>query len=235
MACDIKIGSNGDNVKKLQTFLKSVTYGGGKPYYAAAIDGQYGPVTTASVKLWQQHHGLVADGYAGPLTTANMSLNCSNPAPQPTPIPDNLKPFLQPTKNCQVKDPEFVALAGKITAGKTSNYDKAVAIYNWVRDNLAYVFYYNTKYGAVGAYKNRKGNCTDQSHLLNALNRAAGIPSRYWHVKAQFSSGIFGHTVVECYVNGVWKLEDSTNNKNQFGQRVWELKEDLGRFAEINY
>lgn len=87
MACDIKIGSNGKNVIVLQNFLKSVTYGGGHPYYSGKIDGEYGPMTEGSadskrlnyggVMLWQKHHGLVADGYAGPITTAKMGLNCT--------------------------------------------------------------------------------------------------------------------------------------------------------------
>ena len=156
-------------------------------------------------------------------------------APASVPAPKEYDKYLIATKNCQVNDPEIVALANKITAGITSQYQQAVAIFNWVRDNLAYVFYYNTKYGAKGAYTNRKGNCTDQAHLLNALNRAKSIPSRYWHVKAAFSSGVYGHTVTEVYVNGAWYLEDPTNNKNKFNERVWDLREDLGRCVELTY
>ncbi len=42
------------------------------------------------------------------------------------------------------------SLASSLAIGTTSNYDKAVNIFNWVRDHIEYSFYYNTKYGAAG-------------------------------------------------------------------------------------
>ena len=38
------------------------------PYYAGAIDGQYGPATVAAVKAFQNDSGNTADGQAGPAT-----------------------------------------------------------------------------------------------------------------------------------------------------------------------
>ena len=68
-----------------------------------------------------------------------------------TPVPASLLKYLAATTNCQVNDPKIRALAATITSTKITTYGKAVAIFNWVRDNLGYSFYYNTKYGAVGA------------------------------------------------------------------------------------
>ncbi len=134
------------------------------------------------------------------------------------PIPADLQQYLQATTNCQVNDPKIKALAASITSGKSSTYDKAVAIFNWVRDNIGYSFYYNTKYGAVGTLNAKTGNCVDTSHLLIALERAAGIPARYEHVNAQFTSGNwYGHVIAQVWVNGKWYNADATSSSNSFG------------------
>ena len=135
-----------------------------------------------------------------------------------TPVPASLQQYLKATKNCQVTNSQIQALAKSITSGKTSTYDKAVAIFNWVRDNLGYSFYYNTKYGAVGTLNKKTGNCVDTAHLLIALERAAGIPARYEHVKAKFTSGNwYGHVIAQVYVNGKWYNADATSSRNTFG------------------
>ena len=130
----------------------------------------------------------------------------------------SLQKYLLSTANCQVTNSQIKSLATKLTSGKTTTYAKAVAIYNWVRDNLGYSFYYNTKYGAVGTLDKMTGNCVDTSHLLIALERAAGIPARYKHVYAKFSSGTwYGHVIAQVYVNGKWYNADATSYSNSFG------------------
>lgn len=135
-----------------------------------------------------------------------------------TPVPAELLPYLASTANCQVDNPQIKALAASITSGKTSTYDKAVAIFNWVRDNLSYSFYYNTQYGAVGALNAGTGNCVDTSHLLIALERAAGIPAKYVNGYAQFSSGNwYGHVWAQVWIDGKWYAADASSNYNTFG------------------
>ena len=138
----------------------------------------------------------------------------------PNPTTD---PYLQPTANCQVNDPAIKSLANSIASKYVTTYDKATAIFNWVRDNVGYSFYYNTKYGAVGTLNARTGNCVDTAHLVVALERAAGIPARYEHVNAQFSSGNwYGHVVAQVWINGVWYMADATSSYNTFGAiRNW--------------
>jgi transglutaminase-like putative cysteine protease len=138
--------------------------------------------------------------------------------PESSSIPSELQQYLQSTTNCQVTNSQIQALAKSITSGKTSAYDKAVAIFNWVRDKLGYSFYYNTKYGAVGTLNAKTGNCVDTAHLLIALERAAGIPARYEHVYAKFSSGNwYGHVIAQVWVNGKWYNADGTSYSNTFG------------------
>jgi len=133
-------------------------------------------------------------------------------------IPSELQQYLQTTNNCQVTNSQIQSLAKSITSGKTSVYDKAVAIFNWVRDNIGYSFYYNTKYGAVGVLSSKTANCVDTAHLLIALERAAGIPARYEHVYAKFSSGNwYGHVIAQVWINGKWYNADATSSSNTFG------------------
>ena len=133
-------------------------------------------------------------------------------------IPAAIKPYLDPTNNCQSNSTIIKSYAASITSGLTTQTDKAVAIFNWVRDNIGYSFYYNTKYGAVGTLTSKTANCVDTSHLMIALMRAAGIPAEYEHVYAQFTSGNwYGHVIALVYINGVWYKADGTSSKNQFG------------------
>ena len=135
-----------------------------------------------------------------------------------TQIPAALLPYLNPTKNCQSNSTVIKSYAASITSGLTTQKDKAVAIYNWVRDNIGYSFYYNTKYGAVGTLTSKTANCVDTSHLMIALMRASGIPAEYEHVYAQFTSGNwYGHVIALVYINGVWYKADGTSSRNQFG------------------
>ncbi len=135
-----------------------------------------------------------------------------------TDIPSDLNPYLATTTNCQVTDSNIKTLAASITKGLTSSYDKAAAIFNWVRDNIGYSFYYNTKYGAVETLNAKTGNCVDTTHLLIALERAVGIVAKYVHVTATFTSGnVYGHVYANVWVNGQWYSADATSSSNTFG------------------
>ncbi len=58
----LELGSEGDNVKTLQTQLKELGY------YNDLIDGQYGTTTRNAVTKFQQGRGLLTDGVAGSQT-----------------------------------------------------------------------------------------------------------------------------------------------------------------------
>ena len=67
-----KYGSNGEEVKQIQTKLKR--WG----YYTGNIDGIYGTKTVEAVKYFQRKNGLTADGIAGQATLKAMGLSSSN-------------------------------------------------------------------------------------------------------------------------------------------------------------
>ena len=156
-----------------------------------------------------------------------------------TQIPAALKIYLQPTADCQSDNPTIIALASSITQGTSSTYQKATKLFNWVRDNIGYSFYYNTKYGALGTLSSKTANCVDTSHLLVALSRAAGIPARYVFGYCQFNSGTwYGHVWAQLYVGGTWYSADAISSRNTFGvinnwdTSSWTLK---GIYSELPF
>ncbi len=110
------------------------------------------------------------------------------------------------------------ALAKSLTKGLKSQYAKAKKMFNWVRDNIAYDFYYNSQQGAEKTLKVRSGNCCDQSNLYVAMCRSVGITIRYVHGYCHFSDGWFGHVWTEVKIGNKWYSADCISTKNTFGK-----------------
>ena len=81
-------------------------------------------------------------------------------------------------------------------------------IYHFVRDEIKYEDYSNTKKGAFRTLQEGKGNCCDQAHLLVVLLRTAGIPTYYAH-------GTNHWWAVPC-IDKQYHC-DPTNRNHQFG------------------
>ena len=157
-----------------------------------------------------------------------------------TSINEALKKYLTSCKNCQVKNKAIQDLAKTLTSNLKSEYEKGKKLFNWVRDNIQYKKYRNTRRGAVKTLQTKKGNCVDQSHLLIALSRASGIPARY--VKGdncKFTTGyVAGHVWTEMYINNKWVVADTTSSRNTLGKiRNWNTKNYklYGEFSSINF
>lgn len=110
-------------------------------------------------------------------------------------------------------------LAKSLVSGKSSTWAKANAIFQYVRDNIDYEYYADTRYKATGTLSNKRGNCCDHANLVVALCRAAGISARYSHAQGcRFSSGLVaGHVWAQIYVDGVWYTADATSHRNGLG------------------
>lgn len=67
-----KYGSQGEEVKQIQTKLKR--WG----YYSGNVDGIYGSKTLAAVKSFQKKNGLTVDGIAGTKTLAAMGITSTS-------------------------------------------------------------------------------------------------------------------------------------------------------------
>ena len=131
-------------------------------------------------------------------------------------------------------------LADKLTKGLKTTDAKALAIYNYVRDEIDYSYYANSKYGAAGTLSAGTGNCVDQASLVVALCRAAGIHARYSHAKGcTFSSGLVtGHVWAQILVDGVWYSADATSSRNQLGNiKNWNTNSysNLNKYAAIPF
>ena len=126
--------------------------------------------------------------------------------------------YLKSSNNCYVNNAKVKALVKKLTKGLKNNVDKAKAIYNYVRDNVGYQFYYNSKKGSTSTLTAKKGNCADQAHLLVAMYRAAGFKARYVHGTATFGSGRYGHVWTQVKVGNTWICADPTSYRNSLGK-----------------
>ena len=126
--------------------------------------------------------------------------------------------YLKATDNCPITNSAIKSTVNSIINGLTTVKDKAVAIFNYVRDKISYSYYYDTQKGAAKTLSSKSGNCVDQSHLLVSMYRTAGIAARYVHGTCKFSSGsTYGHVWVQVLVDGVWTCVDPTSSSNSFG------------------
>ena len=138
----------------------------------------------------------------------------------------DLTPYLKSTTNCQVNNAAIKKVVDSLISGLKTDEQKAKAIYDYVRDKVSYSFYYNTKYGAAGTLSAKTGNCVDQSHLLVAMFRTAGLASRYVHGTCTFSSGsTYGHVWTQVLIGDTWTVADATSSRNSLGSIAnWNTK-----------
>ena len=119
-------------------------------------------------------------------------------------------------------------LAKKLTKKYSTKLEKANAIFNYVRDNLAYSYYPNSRKGAAKTLKYKSGNCCDHANLIVALCRAAKIPARYSHAQGcrfKISGSIEGHVWAQIYVGGRWYSADGTSYRNTLGNiKNWDTR-----------
>ena len=83
----LKLGTQGDEVKKLQERLYQLGY------YTGEIDGQYGQGTAQAVIAFQNQHGIAGDGLAGEETRQLLYSDRAEmfqPTPTPTETPSVL-------------------------------------------------------------------------------------------------------------------------------------------------
>jgi YD repeat-containing protein len=109
---------------------------------------------------------LTVTGYEPPAAMAMMAMMIGEGAAAPPP------PILDAGNEADVITPEIQALADGLRG------DPA-AVFQWVRENIAYSHYYGLRKGAALTLLEGSGNDADTSALLVALLRASGVPARY--------------------------------------------------------
>ena len=173
-------------------------------------------------------------------TTTNTKKTANKTVSKTANMSKALKEYLVSSKNCQVNNKQIKELATKLTSSLKSDYEKGKKLFTWVRDNVQYKRYSNTRRGALKTLQSKKGNCVDQSHLLIALSRAAGIPARYVNGgNCKFSSGyVAGHVWTQLYIKNKWIVADTTSSSNSLGKiKNWNTKSYTlyGKYSSINF
>ena len=124
------------------------------------------------------------------------------------PSSPDMKRWLEPDRLVPL-DQKIREMSAEITAGKTTELEKARAIYDYVLANMKYDKS-GTGWGNGDIYwacDAKRGNCTDFHALFIGLARSAGIPAKFeigLPVPADKASGEIGgyHCWAEFYLNG---------------------------------
>ena len=137
--------------------------------------------------------------------------------------------YLKPSDSIQSDDPRIIELAQEITENINDNYKKALAIHDWVCDNIAYNFDYINgnktivSVSALQVLEDRGTICSGYANLSVALLRAAGVPAKVVKGYAKsdaledtYPDSVFSeemqtnHAWLEFYADGRWVVEDPT-------------------------
>ncbi len=125
----------------------------------------------------------------------------------------DLQLYLQPEKYIESDNTELVRFAKQFISHEPVK--TAQNVFQWVADSLEYSGYLRDNYGALYAYKNRKGDCTEFMSLFIALSRANNVPSRGIGGYIADSNAILKpyeyHNWAEFYDEGRWKIVDPQN------------------------
>lgn len=122
---------------------------------------------------------------------------------------------LLPSRGVQSDAPQIQELAKDLTSGKSTDREKAKAIYDYVAQNIRYDVkkYENDEFewddSALKTLELKSGVCQDYAYLTIALLRASDIEARFVEGRA---GGIWPgrHAWVEANIDGVWLTMDPT-------------------------
>nr|HEX4314623.1 DUF3488 and transglutaminase-like domain-containing protein [Kofleriaceae bacterium] len=137
-------------------------------------------------------------------------------------------------------------LAAKITAGATTDYDRAVAIQTWLTSNLTYTLELEEPTSEpvdFFLFERKKGHCEYFASAFAVLARAAGIPTRQvngflggeWNEYEGYVAVRAGdaHSWDEVYFAGYgWVTFDATPASDQLGRGGTGWRARLGRYMD---
>ena len=165
--------------------------------------------------------------------------------------------FLVPTTRCPSTNSTIIAVAKTAMyyssgadggfVNPKSTYEAMFNLMEYINDKTDYEFYMNSSRGALGVWSDKKGNCCDMAHLVNACARSLGVPGRYEHWNCTFSSSTIGHIFAALYCpdapnpninkeNG-WLYADPVNNPNYLGYQNHRNNFEYGdsEMADLTY
>jgi hypothetical protein len=130
---------------------------------------------------------------------------------------DTMQDYVAATRLCDCDYPWLRNQADEITAGADTPEEKALKIFDYVRDNVRFSLAYSRS-RASQILERGYGECGNKTNAQVALLRAVGIPARFhWvqartvvlhHLIADFVYNrmppVASHFWCECYLNGKW-------------------------------
>lgn len=160
-------------------------------------------------RCWARGEGRLVARYAATVEIARPPVAIAHlPATLVTALPAATIPYLLPSRYCE--SDRFDYFVRRTFAGLSGG-ALAVAMADWVRDNLDYSnFLGGSGVGALHTFAERRGVCRDYAHLLVALARAAEIPARCVAVYAPDVTPPDFHAVAQLWLDGAWHLVDAT-------------------------
>lgn len=134
---------------------------------------------------------------------------------------EDLNTYLQPTEFLDFNKKSISRKAFEITDGLTTNKEKAIALFYWVRDKIKYNMYTydpSNKSNLKASVTLQRGNgfCMAKAILLSTFARAVGIPARIhmvdiinhkipnWIEELMGTKTFHCHGYSELYINGKW-------------------------------
>lgn len=132
--------------------------------------------------------------------------------------------YLRPGRWTDSDSPSIIDAAERITAGMDGDRDRAIALHEFVRDEI--IFGFVSGFDEVRAsyvLRGKLGHCNPKTALFTSLLRATGIPARIHFVEiprpvmlhmldekiyASSDQG-FTHSFVEVYLDAVWVACDN--------------------------
>ena len=146
--------------------------------------------------------------------------------------------YLTTSDGVQSADTTIVKLAHEITKDFAKDYDKALAVHDWVCANLwfdtdAVTSGKRIAGDALSALKSRRAVCEGYTNLTAALLRAAGIPAKVvqgygllpnepegWTAQ-KLSGAAANHVWNEAYIDGRWVIIETTwDSGNEYENNI---------------
>jgi hypothetical protein len=145
------------------------------------------------------------------------------------------------------QDPTIILTAREIVKGASSDYERAKAIFNWVKLNIGYV---RDPRGlelirpASKILEEKIGDCDEHVVLLNSLFRAIGLPSALVTISTPKAPDVYTHVYSIVKVGDTWYPVDTTVKNSYFGweypfrikKRIWPIdyeKPEIGAVTDI--
>lgn len=133
------------------------------------------------------------------------------------------------SKWVQARDPRITNLSASIVAGLNGEYEKVLAIDDWITQNIVYNYtstMMSQKIDAITTLEMKMGICTGYANLFAALARASGLEAKAITGRAKIDGKSYFHQWNEVKIDGTWYFIDPTWNAGRKRRDFFTKVED---------